>query len=69
MRTKTGLAIRVSIRVLLLLGLTSATAAPADGAACAIIRRAVAAEEHNWKSARHYGFSVFRAHGRAPSGL
>ena len=41
----------------LLLGLTSAAAWTAEVDAREIIRRAVAADERNWKVARNYGFS------------
>jgi hypothetical protein len=48
---------RVAIRVVLLLGLAPATALLAEVDAREIIRRAVAAEERNWKAARNYEFS------------
>jgi hypothetical protein len=57
METKARVAIRVEIRALLLLGLASATAVLAEVDAREIIRRAVAADERNWKVARNYGFS------------
>jgi hypothetical protein len=57
MEKKTRVAIRVEIRALLLLGLTPATAFLAEVDAREIIRRAVAADERNWKVARNYGFS------------
>ncbi|MCE5311385.1 MAG: hypothetical protein LLG20_27415 [Acidobacteriales bacterium] len=41
----------------LLLGLASGTALPAQVDAREIIRRAVAADELNWKTARNYGFT------------
>jgi hypothetical protein len=41
----------------LLLGLASATALVANMDAREIVRRAVAADERNWKVARNYGFS------------
>ena len=54
MQTKT----LTGIPALLWLGLASATVSrAADEGAREIIRRAVAAEERNWKSARKYGFS------------
>lgn len=57
MESKTRVAIRLGLPALLLLGLASTAAAPADGDARDIVRRAVAAEARNWKSARSYGFS------------
>lgn len=57
MKSKTRVAIRLGLPALLSLGLASATAVLADGDAREIIRRAVAAEGRNWKSARNYGFS------------
>ncbi|MFN0172712.1 MAG: hypothetical protein ACKV22_40550 [Bryobacteraceae bacterium] len=45
----------VTLRMFLL-GLASAMALPAQVDAREIIRRAVAAEERNWKTARNYGF-------------
>src|SRR4030095_13345851 len=57
METKARVAIRVEIRALLMLGLAPATALLAEVDAREIIRRAVAADERNWKVARNYGFS------------
>ena len=57
MKTKTRVAIRVSLSRAAFLGLTAGTAAPADENGRAIIRNAAAADERNWKSARNYGFS------------
>jgi hypothetical protein len=47
----------LGLPALLLLGVVSATAARGDGDAREIVRRVVAAEGRNWKSARNYGFS------------
>jgi hypothetical protein len=56
MKTKTCKAIRIAMGALLA-GLASTTALPAEVDAREIIRRAVAADERNWKVARNYGFS------------
>ncbi|MCX6633540.1 MAG: hypothetical protein NT090_00365 [Acidobacteria bacterium] len=56
MKTKTCRAIRVEVRALLL-GLACATALLGQVDARDIIRRAVAADESNWRVARNYMFS------------
>ena len=56
MERRPRVAIRVEIRALLLLGLAPATALLAEVDAREIIRRAVAADERNWKVARNYDF-------------
>jgi hypothetical protein len=56
MKIRTHTAIRVGLGTLLL-GLASGTALRSEMDAREIIRRAVAADERNWKVARNYGFS------------
>lgn len=55
-KTKTQMEIPLQTRALLLI-LASATALNGQADAREIIRRAVAADERNWKVARNYGFS------------
>ena len=50
----------------LLLGLASVTALPAEADAREIIRRLVVADESNWKLARHYSLSE-RVDARRPA--
>ena len=56
MERRLRVAIRVEIRALLLLGRPGRAALLAEVDAREIIRRAVAADERNWKVARNYGF-------------
>ena len=55
MTTNTRMTIRVGMGALLL-GLASTAALLGEVDAREIIRRAVAADERNWKVARNYGF-------------